>query len=399
MTIALMVGAVAALMAWVEAKRPGQRWPEIAGWWTRAALLNGAQVAVVYFLSPRFDRFFETHRLFTIPLGPVAGALFGYLILTFVFYWWHRARHGSDFLWRWFHQIHHSASRIEVITSFYKHPLEIAADGAICSLVTSGLLGLSLEASAGAVLLSGLAELVYHWNVSTPHWLGFFFQRPESHRLHHQKGVHAYNYGDLPLWDMLFGTFRNPVRWDAECGLGLVEEERLGEMLAGIDVLDDSPKTERTRVRRLGWAMAVLGLAQIAGDLSGVTPLKALAAATAASPAPKVFCTAKGLETFSTRFRVEWREHGRLRSRAVGPGQRMRGPYNRRNVYGAALSYGPVLPETLRGPVLEKALCGSAPLLREMGERPGRVESAAIVYEPRRGTPSSVSRRVEVRCR
>lgn len=35
-------------------------------------------------------------------------------------------------------------------------------------------------------------------------------QRPESHRIHHARGVHAHNYADLPLWDMAFGTFHNP---------------------------------------------------------------------------------------------------------------------------------------------------------------------------------------------
>lgn len=54
--------------------------------------------------------------------------------------------------------------------------------------------------------------------------------------MHHQEGVHAYNYGDLPLWDILFGTFRNPLSWNAKCGLGSENEQRLPEMLRGIDV-------------------------------------------------------------------------------------------------------------------------------------------------------------------
>jgi sterol desaturase/sphingolipid hydroxylase (fatty acid hydroxylase superfamily) len=47
--------------------------------------------------------------------------------------------------------------------------------------------------------------------------------------------VHSYNYSDLPLWDMLFGTFRNPRRWKARCGFG-ADEHRLLAMLCGIDV-------------------------------------------------------------------------------------------------------------------------------------------------------------------
>jgi sterol desaturase/sphingolipid hydroxylase (fatty acid hydroxylase superfamily) len=50
--------------------------------------------------------------------------------------------------------------------------------------------------------------------------------------------VHAYNYADLPLWDMLFGTFRNPQRRDARCGFG-ADEARLREMLAGLDIYEN----------------------------------------------------------------------------------------------------------------------------------------------------------------
>ena len=66
--------------------------------------------------------------------------------------------------------------------------------------------------------------------------LGFFFQRPESHLIHHQEKVHDYNYSDLPIWDMLFGTFRNPREWDARCGLGEENESRIVEMFLCIDV-------------------------------------------------------------------------------------------------------------------------------------------------------------------
>ena len=49
-----------------------------------------------------------------------------------------------------------------------------------------------------------------HANIRTPRWLGYLIQRPESHGVHHGRGIHRYNYADLPLWDMVFGTFRNP---------------------------------------------------------------------------------------------------------------------------------------------------------------------------------------------
>ena len=55
-----------------------------------------------------------------------------------------------------------------------------------------------------------VAAMVQHLNVATPRWLSLFFQRPEAHGLHHERGVHYRNFADLPLWDRVFGTYANP---------------------------------------------------------------------------------------------------------------------------------------------------------------------------------------------
>jgi len=245
MNVTLVVTAVAVVMMIVEALRPGRRWPQVRGWWLRAIALNAVQVGSVFLAGASYDRWMAGRRLWAATeLGTTAGAAIGYLAITFVYYWWHRARHQSAWLWRWFHQVHHSPQRIEIITSFYKHPLEILVNGVLSSAILYLGLGLTPAAAAGAVALSGLGELVYHWNVTTPYWMGFVFQRPESHCVHHQEGVHSFNYSDLPLWDMLFGTFRNPRRFEARCGMGPQGELRLAEMLRGVDL--EAPGSSRT---------------------------------------------------------------------------------------------------------------------------------------------------------
>src|SRR5205814_1100524 len=96
---------------------------------------------------------------------------------------------------------------------------------------------------------------------------------------------------------------------------------------------------------------------------------------TGASPAPRVFSAVRGLETYSTRFFIDYTDAtGVARSLELTPevNARLRGPYNRRNVYGAALAFGPVLqadPRTrpLFLAVARSALGGDAPLLRELG--------------------------------
>ena len=139
----------------------------------------------------------------------------------------------------------------------------------------------------------------------------------------------------------------------------------------------------------------ILGLAQMAGDLANLPALKAIAAATGASPAPKVFSAVKGLETYSTRFFLEWHDRaGKARSLELTPEvyARLEGPYNRRNVFGAVLAYGPVLATDPRAKpmfdaVARYALCGAAPLLRELAIDPNTVEvRVRIRLEPRPGT-------------
>lgn len=237
MLIPLIVIGAALVMMVVEMRRPGRSWPTVAGWWLRAGLLNGFEVATVFVAGLAWDRWMAQHRPWSADaLGVTGGAIVGYLAITFFYYWWHRWRHESDFLWRWVHQVHHSPQRIEIVTSFYKHPFEIVANSLISSAILYLVVGVGPHAGACAVLMTGLAELFYHWNVPTPYWLGHFFQRPESHCIHHQEGVHSYNYADLPLWDMLFGTFRNPRRFEGRCGFGPKAEHRLVDMLCGVDV-------------------------------------------------------------------------------------------------------------------------------------------------------------------
>lgn len=56
-------------------------------------------------------------------------------------------------------------------------------------------------------------------------------QRPESHTYHHARGIHKMNYSDLPLFDILFGTFYNPQKFEYETGFYHGASARIPEML------------------------------------------------------------------------------------------------------------------------------------------------------------------------
>ena len=141
--------------------------------------------------------------------------------------------------------------------------------------------------------------------------------------------------------------------------------------------------------------LLLLGLLTMAGDLAGIGVLKALGAATVASPAPRVFSAVKGYETYSTRFFLEWRDKdGSEQTVELSPElySRVRGPYNRRNVYGAVLAYGPVLATDERTRAMFQAaaryaLTGDAPVLRELGIDPTSIDGPVRVrFLPRPGT-------------
>jgi hypothetical protein len=145
-----------------------------------------------------------------------------------------------------------------------------------------------------------------------------------------------------------------------------------------------------------------LGCLQMVGDLSHSTVLKALGAVTQASPAPKVFTAHEGFETFSSRFYLQWQSRDgvshalQLKPEIYG---RLQGPYNRRNAYGAALSYGPILaanPATkpMFDSVSRYALCGRAPVLHELGIDKKTIQGEVTVLLVPRDTASARGRQL-----
>jgi len=241
--IPLIIGIGLAIMI-LERIIPDQNLPHVKGWWTRVILINIMQLGVIIIGSYTWDIWLQKVSLFSLSnsVSPVIGGLISYLIITFVFYWWHRWRHDIEFLWSTFHQLHHSPQRIETITSFYKHPLEIICNSLIIGSINFLLLGLSVESAAYCLLLSSIGEYVYHMNIKTPHIMGYIFQRPEMHRIHHKRSKHYNNFSDLPIWDMLFGTFENPKNVDSSCGFKPEREYKFKEMMMFKNVNDEYQK-------------------------------------------------------------------------------------------------------------------------------------------------------------
>lgn len=225
-----------ALILW-EYLFPARALPR-ASWWRLRGL---AAFASFFFLSTYLPLLWTQYLLplqllDLTHLNMWSGALVGLLVYEAGVYFWHRSMHGSRVLWRTFHQMHHSAERLDTWGAFWFSPLDMFGWTALSSLCLILIVGLSAEAATLVLYLTTFMAVFQHANIRTPRWLGYVVQRPESHSVHHQRGVHAWNYSDLPLFDLLFGTLRNPPTHMPQQGFHDGASTRVMEMLAFRDV-------------------------------------------------------------------------------------------------------------------------------------------------------------------
>ena len=164
-----------------------------------------------------------------------------WVLTTFLGYWAHRTMHYFDLLWRAGHQLHHGVARVDISSAMIFHPVDSIVQGVLTGLVAAGLTNATPHAAAWAGLWGFAVALFQHWNVKTPAWTGWIIQRPEAHMLHHERDVHARNFGDMPIWDRVFGTYAEPVGRDVVLGFETGRAARWLAMLAMVDV----NKTER----------------------------------------------------------------------------------------------------------------------------------------------------------
>ncbi|TNE59347.1 MAG: sterol desaturase family protein [Sphingomonadales bacterium] len=228
-----------AAFALLEILRAGQGrvFPKMPAWKLRGVAFAALYFAVATYAPLMWDSAIGAYSLLdasTLPFWlQIAG---GFLVMQFLVYAWHRTMHSSDTLWLAMHQMHHSAERVDIWSAFIFHPLDMLGWALVGSLALVGGFGVSGEAGFWIALAATFCSMFQHSNLKTPRWLGFILTRPESHSAHHERGVHGRNYGDIPLFDMIFGTFYNPKIFDGECGFYDGASGRIGDMLVGKDV-------------------------------------------------------------------------------------------------------------------------------------------------------------------
>jgi sterol desaturase/sphingolipid hydroxylase (fatty acid hydroxylase superfamily) len=231
-----VLGIYIGLMAW-EALAPAQPLPYVRYWKTKGIISFFLYFYLSSYLPMLIDPLLEPFRLFDLSHWNTGiAAVFGLFLYEFGLYLWHWSMHEYDALWKSFHQMHHSAERIDTYGAFYFSPLDMIGFTLLGSICFTLLVGLPPQAITIFLLSSTFLGMFQHANIKTPHWLGYLIQRPESHALHHARGIHRYNYSDLPVFDMLFGTFRNTRKFVRETGFYQGASDRIVDMLLFKDV-------------------------------------------------------------------------------------------------------------------------------------------------------------------
>lgn len=235
--VSIVVISIFVILMIAEALFPGRPLPKIKYWKIKGLL----SFIIYFFLStylPIFwnDTLTQYQLIDMSSLGDLGGAVVALLIYEFGVYIWHRLMHKSNLLWRVFHQMHHSAERVDTYGAFFFSLMDMIGFTFLTSLALVVVGGFTVQATIYAIYGATFLVVIQHTNIKTPQWMGYIFQRPESHSLHHAKGIHAFNYSDLPLFDIILGTFNNPKEFASETGFYAGASSRIGDMLLFKDI-------------------------------------------------------------------------------------------------------------------------------------------------------------------
>lgn len=249
--VSLIILAIYGILMLWEALFPGRALPYVKYWKIKGLLAFLLFFYLSSYLPIFISPFLEPYRLLDLSgWNAFWGGLFGVLLYELGVFLWHYAMHRFDFLWKTFHQMHHSAERLDTYGAFFFSPLDMIGWTLLGTICFSLIAGLSAQAITVILLATNFFSIFQHANIRTPQWLGYIVQRPESHTFHHARGIHRYNYSDLPLFDIIFGTFKNPATFEHSTGFYEGASDRIIDMLQGKDI--SAPPVDRKEPAGIG---------------------------------------------------------------------------------------------------------------------------------------------------
>jgi hypothetical protein len=179
---------------------------------------------------------------------------------------------------------------------------------------------------------------------------------------------------------MLNRTFDNPDKMEKPTGF--TNETQRIDMLMFKDILFNTNYRKAIR-NTMYYLIVIWGLLASIGFLTDSQGLKNTTALVS-SPMPLVFSGYNGVETFSTSFWLDINNENNYTILDKSVYARLGGSYNKRNVYGAMFSHGPLFDNqnliALRQDILYYAICIPGDIVKEMGIY-GGIDGASVLIK------------------
>jgi len=153
--------------------------------------------------------------------------------------------------------------------------------------------------------------------------------------------------------------------------------------------------------------LVLIGSVRAIADISGFSNVSSFFSLFNVSPAMKVFTAHNNYETFSPKYMLDFQGvDGEAVSVELTPElyRKLEGPYNRRNVFGAAISYGPVLVSNqktadLFNSVAHYSFCRPGILIEELGlDVPSDINKVLVRYIHQQNINNEYPVKLEVEC-
>lgn len=189
-----------------------RRWP-LNGILTLANILVLSVIPLSALVLADLARSRGLGALNLVDLPAWAGICAGIAVFSLQSWAVHYAMHHVPLLWR-LHRVHHTDTHMDISTTVRFHPIEL-----LLNIPVSAVVIFATGAPPVAVILYELLDaglnVFSHSNIRLPAALDRVLSRvvvtPHLHRVHHSTRVAETNsnFGaTLPIWDMLFGTYR-----------------------------------------------------------------------------------------------------------------------------------------------------------------------------------------------
>lgn len=135
-----------------------------------------------------------------------------WLIFDLIGYLYHRALHHFDFMFA-FHALHHDTPSLHVLKANRLHIGEEVVNFLIV-VPPMILAGCPPAMMIWLGMFEAFENNLAHSNMDQrfPRWFHYIMRTADVHYIHHSdaSNLQLSNFGGLPIWDIIFGTYRHP---------------------------------------------------------------------------------------------------------------------------------------------------------------------------------------------